>query len=143
MCIKRWEQKNCSNYQVLCASNSTGRVYNKVIKMRLEKEILDAEEQNGFRAGKSCADCIFRLKQVIDKRLAYGFETHMVFIALRKAYDCVPLNKLWQVTEEQEVKKQYTGAVKNLYSNMASSIKAGQHVSQNPISPRAQEMAAT
>jgi hypothetical protein len=50
----------------------------------------------------------------------------MAFIDLRKAYGSVPLNKLWQVMEEQGV-KQYIWAVKNLYTDMTSSIKVGQH----------------
>jgi hypothetical protein len=54
----------------------------------------------------------------------------MVCINLRKADDSVPLNKIWQVIEEQRVKKQYIWGVKNLNTNMTSSIKVGQRVFQ-------------
>lgn len=33
---------------------------------KIEKEIKDIEEQTGFRAGRSCMDSTFTLKQVVD-----------------------------------------------------------------------------
>jgi hypothetical protein len=63
--------------------------------MQLEGNIQDAEEQSGFRAGRSCIDNIFCLKQLGEKSINYGLETSLTFVDLKKAYDTVPINKLW------------------------------------------------
>ena len=54
------------------------------------------EEQNGFCAGASCLDNIVTLKNFLKKE-CQNVEIHLVFIDLKKAYDSVPLNKLWSV----------------------------------------------
>ena len=90
----------------------------------------DVEEQNGFRAGRSCADSLFTLKQVVEKRIARNMETHVVFIDLTKAYDSVPLTKLWNIMEQQGISKLYIQAVKKLYQNMSVCVKVGNKLSK-------------
>lgn len=102
---KKGDRKNCSNYRGLSVINSLSRLYGKIIKNKIEKEMTDVEEQNGFRAGRSCMDSIFSLKQVIEKRLAHNLSTHIVFIDLTKAYDSVPLSMLWIAMEKQGISK--------------------------------------
>jgi hypothetical protein len=51
------------------------------------------EEQAGFRAGRSCNDNTFVLKQLIEKQLSVRNEVHLLFIDL-KAYDDFPWIKL-------------------------------------------------
>lgn len=43
---------------------------------------------------------LFSIRQVMDKRLAYNLETHLIFIDLRKVYDRVTLSKLWSAMEK-------------------------------------------
>jgi len=47
------------------------------------------EEQAGFRAGRSCNDNTFVLKQLIEKQLSVRKEVQLLFIDL-KAYDDFP-----------------------------------------------------
>ena len=86
---KKGDKNNCTNYRGITILNTLSRVYGKVLKTRIETSYEDQEEQNGFRAGRSCIDGIFSLRQLIDKRLARNLETHLVFIDLEKAYDSV------------------------------------------------------
>lgn len=53
---------------------------------------MEAEEQAGFRAGRSTVDHLFCITQVIEKKMAYGQELHLLYVDLPKAYDSVPLN---------------------------------------------------
>jgi hypothetical protein len=54
---------------------------------------MQMEEQSGFRAGCSCTNNIFSLKNLTEKRTARNLETHLVFVDLQKAYDSVPIKK--------------------------------------------------
>jgi hypothetical protein len=61
---------------------------------------MEREEQSGFRAGRSCIDNIFCLTQMIEKKRATNRDLHLLFIDLTKAYDSVPLNKLWETLDK-------------------------------------------
>jgi hypothetical protein len=124
------DRKDCKNYRGLSVTNSICRVYGKIIKSRIEDCWEDAEDQSGFRTGRSCIDNVFCLKQTIEKRLEHNMETHMVFIDLQKAYDSVPLAKLWQVLEDKNIPPIYINAVRELYDDMTSVIKIGQKVTK-------------
>jgi len=60
------------------------------------------EQLAGFRAGRSCNDNTFVLKQLIEKQLSVGKEVHLLFVDLEKAYDNIPLIKLWKALEEAD-----------------------------------------
>lgn len=90
---KKSHRQDCSKFRSISAINSIDSIYGKVIKNRIEGSITDLEEQNGFRARRSCMD-IFTLRQVIEKRIARNLETYLVFVYLTKAYDSVPLGML-------------------------------------------------
>lgn len=62
-------------------------IYSRIPKKRIEEEIPECEEQNAFRAGCSCTDGVFNLKELVEKRTA--------FVELQKSFDTVPRNKLW------------------------------------------------
>jgi hypothetical protein len=57
---------------------------------------MEMEEQAGFRAGRSCIDNIFCITQMIEKKKATNRQLHLLFIDLKKAYDSIPLNKVWE-----------------------------------------------
>ncbi|KAF2885733.1 hypothetical protein ILUMI_20437 [Ignelater luminosus] len=98
-------------------------LYGRIIKERIEGQATDDEKQNGFRAERSCADNLFCLKQLLEKRTAKNLETHMIFIDLKKVYDSIALGRLWLAMSENGVNDIYIRAVKSLYINITSSIK--------------------
>lgn len=54
----------------------------------------EIEEQCGFRVGKSCLFDITALQQLIEKRLERNLLTPLMFIALEKAYDNMPIKNV-------------------------------------------------
>ena len=62
--------------------------------MEQEFSQIEAEEQAGFRAGRSTVDHIFCLKQLIERKMAVDQPLHLLFVDLEKAYDSVPLKNL-------------------------------------------------
>lgn len=75
------------------------RCYGRIIRDLIENEHQNQEEneQSGLRSRRSFNDNVFCLKQIVGKRLSINQVTHMVFIDLHKAYDTVPISKLWKV----------------------------------------------
>jgi hypothetical protein len=70
----------------------------KIIAKRLTviAEVLLLEEQNGFRKGRSCMDCIFSASQIIEKHREFNIPTYsyIAFIDFKKAFDSVDKDKL-------------------------------------------------
>ena len=91
-----------------------GRLYGKILKHRIEMNIEDIEEQSGFHAGRSCTDNIFVLEQILEKRKSRSLSTHPVFVDLEKAYDTVPLKRLFETLTKFGLSKIYVRAVWNL-----------------------------
>lgn len=64
------------------------KVYSKILNSRLQKYLssnnLLVEEQNGFRASRSCIDHLFVLCTVLRNRKLSGQQTFLSFIDFRK-----------------------------------------------------------
>lgn len=67
---KKGRKDDCKNYRGITVTNTFSRLYGRIIKCFLEQEYKEekAEEQAGFRAGRSTIDHIFCLQQIIEKK---------------------------------------------------------------------------
>ena len=101
------------------------KIYGKILKAKIEEEWIhhEAEEQAGFRAGRSTVDHLFCITQVIEKKMAVGQELHLVFVDLQKAYDSVPLVKLWEALEKSDFTRGLINAIKLFYQGTFARIK--------------------
>jgi sorting nexin-29 len=88
------------------------------------------EEQSGFRAGRSCTDNIFSIKNLTEKRTARNLERHLVFVDLQKAYDSVPIKKLFEVLDSSNIEKEYIAAIRSLHWESYSQMKIDNRVSE-------------
>jgi hypothetical protein len=62
---------------------------------------------------------------MIEKKKSTNTELHLLFIDLTKAYDSVPLNKLWEKLDESTINTRLIEAIKSLYEGSSSKIKVG------------------
>lgn len=129
---KKGSKDICDNYRGIAVLSSISRVYGKLVKRRIEDEYRDieAEEQAGFRAGRSTTDHLFTITQIIEKKLARNQEVHLLFVDLKKAYDSIPQIKLWEALEKTNVNVTLIRAVQELYKNNTSKIKQGHAMSK-------------
>lgn len=58
-----------------------GRLYNRILKQRIEKDMEDMEEQSGFRVGWPFTHIAFVLQWIFRKLFIYH-----IFVDLEKAY---------------------------------------------------------
>jgi hypothetical protein len=72
----------------------------------------------------SCPREFDYLVLVIRKKKATNKELHLLFIDFTKAYDSVPLNKLWETLDRSTINTRSIEAIKSLYKGLCSKIKA-------------------
>ena len=96
------------------------KIYSSILNTRLQKFLDEnnilVDEQNGFRAARSCMDHIFTLITVLRNRKSVGKSTFLSFIDFKKAFDSVDRSLLLH-------KLSKIGIVGNIYNAIASLYK--------------------
>jgi hypothetical protein len=67
--FKKDDKSNLENYRGINLLYRTLKLSTKILTIKLNERIELADEQQGFRSGRSCIDAIFILWQVIEKSL--------------------------------------------------------------------------
>lgn len=129
---KKGRKDQCDNYRGIAVSNTLARIYGKILTRKIEDEYrdLEAEEQAGFRAGRSTADHLFSVTQILEKKTAFNQEIHMLFVDLKKAYDNIPQNKLWEALQNTNINVNLIRAVKQTYEQNTTKVKLGKKLSK-------------
>jgi hypothetical protein len=122
---KKGKRNVCSNYGDNSVISTFSKIHGHIIKGILEEEYQDMlrEEQAGFRVGRYKVDNLYCVTQLIEKRLEVLQETYLVFVDLKKAYDSIPISKLWEAFENTGISAQIIQAVKNLLTGSVSKRK--------------------
>lgn len=133
---KNGTRREPGNYRGLSINSTLSRLFNRIIHNILQRDTqhIISEDQNGFTPGRGCADGIYVVQQLIEKRTAIGEETHLAFIDLEKAYDSVPRSRLWQTLKQQNVDSRIINIIKELYTDNRAYIKQGDKFSR-PLMP--------
>ena len=95
------ERSDCNNYRGISLLSVIGKVFAKVILIRLQKlaERVYPESQCGFRAGRSTIDMVFSLRQLQEKCREQQMPLYIAFIDLTKAFDLVSRDGLFQILQ--------------------------------------------
>ena len=95
----------------------------KVILNRLkpQAEKIIAEEQAGFRAGRSTTEQIFNLRILCEKYLQHQQDLYHVFINFKKAFNRVWHAALW-ATMKKYISTNHIQVIKNLYNKDTSTV---------------------
>jgi hypothetical protein len=84
---------NINDYRPITLTNSISKLFELLLLARLtawsDKMQLLAEEQGGFRAGRSTMDQIFTLHEILASRKEHRVKTYLAFLDARRAYDRV------------------------------------------------------
>ena len=96
----------------------------KIILSRLkpQAEKIIAEEQAGFRAGRSTIEQIFNLRILCEKYLQHQQDLYHVFIDFKKAFDRVWHAALWATMKNYNISTNLIQVIKNLYNKATSAV---------------------
>ena len=109
--------------------SSTAKIFTSIlnnrIKIYLESNQLLAEEQNGFRSGRSCQDHIFTLTTLLCNRMNDKKPTYTCFVDFSKAFNCVNHELLWSTIRRFGINGRMYKVIQYMYSNLKASVNLG------------------
>ena len=105
---KKGKLQQCQNYRTVSLISHPSKVKLQIILNRLKPQVekIIAEEQAGFRAGRSTTEQIFNPRILCEKHLQHQQDLYHVFIDFKKAFDWVWQAALWAKTSQQNWSKQ-------------------------------------
>ena len=114
---KKGNLQLCQNYRTISLISHPSKVMLKIILNRLQPqaEEIIAEEQAGFRVGRSTTEQIFNLRILCEKYLQHQQNLYHVFIDFKKAFDMVWQKALWTAMRKYNINASIIRAIENLY----------------------------
>ena len=111
---KKGNLQLCQNYRTIRLTSHSSKVMLKVLLNRLKPQAkeLFAEEQAGFRAGRSTTEQIFNLRILCEKYLQHQQNLYHVVIDFKKAFD-----RVWQTALRATMRKY------NINANLVRTIE--------------------
>ena len=93
---------NCNNYRGISLLNIVGKLFAKVVlmKLRVLAERIYPESQCGFRAKRATINMIFSLRQLQEKCREQGKPLYVAFIDLTKAFNLVSRDGLFKILDK-------------------------------------------
>ena len=120
------DQRDPLNNRCITIMCCVAKLYSRILNTRLQKYLesnkILVEEQNGFRASRSCIDHIFVLCTILRNRKLSGQDTFLSFIDFQKAFDSVDRNFLLYKLSQIGIHGPMYYAISSLYNNPRSRI---------------------
>ena len=120
------------NYRGISLLSCVYKLYSSIINKRLVKHLesndLIVDEQNGFRAGRSCLDHVYVLSSIIRNRQSQGLPTFTAFVDMQKAFDWVNRDLLlFKLMSQFNISGRMYKAIASLYTNSSACVRLNSH----------------
>uniref|UniRef100_A0A3B1JXQ2 ribonuclease H n=1 Tax=Astyanax mexicanus TaxID=7994 RepID=A0A3B1JXQ2_ASTMX len=129
---KKGNPRHCQNHRTISLISHPSKVMLRVILDRLtsQAEEILAEEQAGFRKGRSTVEQVFNCRVLIEKHIAHQKELYHNFIDFKKAFDRVWHEGLWQVLRDFSIEEGVVQMIQTLYHNASSAVLLNSQVGE-------------
>ena len=87
--FKAGDRCDAANYRGITVLSVVGKIFANVVRVRLAKVVSLSETQAAFRPGRSCADHVYTVSQLLQALKRAGLDTYAFFLDIQKAYDTV------------------------------------------------------
>ena len=121
---KKGNLQKCQNYRTISLISHPSKVMLKILLNRLkpQAENIIAEEQAGFRSGRSTTEQIFNLRVLCERYLQHQQDLYHVFIDFKKAFDRVWHAALWATMRKYNISSNLIRVIEHLYNRATSAV---------------------
>ena len=133
---KKGNLSYCDNWRGIALLEVIGKVVARVLQARLqmvaEEELPDS--QCGFRKGRGCSDMIFTVRQLVEKSIEHRSKQFIIYVDLKKAYDSVPWEALWQALKKLGIPTLLIKLIKSFHEGMKAQVLVNGEIPDEHIS---------
>lgn len=112
---KKGNKQECNNYRSISIT-STMIYYMDILYGRILRDLIEdfriTKKKNKASVRVDHAPTMSSVSNKLEKRTAKNMETHITFVDLQKAYDTVPICKLWTVLQQSNINHIYIGTTR-------------------------------
>ena len=121
---KKGNLQQCKNYRTISLICQPSKVLLKVLLngLKPQAESIIAEEQAGFRSGRSTTEQIFNIRILCERYLQHQQDLYHVFIDFKKAFDRVWHKALWSTMRLYNINANLIQVIENLYNKATSAV---------------------
>ena len=121
---KKGNLQLCQNYRTISLISHPSKVMLKILLNRLkpQAEKIIAEEQAGFRPGRSTTEQVFNLRILCERYLQHQQDLYHVFIDFKKAFDRVWHAALWATMRLYNIQANLIRVIEHLYDKATSAV---------------------
>ena len=117
---KKGDRTDLQNYRGITINPNISKLFTRILENRLmiivEAEDLLGEFQGAVRKGRHTTDNIFTLGTILEKaRRMKLHKTAIGFVDMKKAYDMVDREKLWEIMAQKGLGGKFLNLVKSMY----------------------------
>lgn len=125
--FKKGDRTNMENYRPISLTSNVGKLIEKAIKTRvvafLEQSHFFADNQFGFRTGRSTQDAVTELTSLLYKDIDNDHHPLCIFIDLQKAFDTVPHDILLDKLEQAGLRGHIHVLLKSFLTNRRQRVR--------------------
>ena len=118
------------NYRPIALANTISKVVEKIMLARMETHLLTQPNQFGFKKKHGTDQCIFALKELINKYKSKGSCVYTCFLDASKAFDRVSHTKLFKKLSERGIPGYLLRILVFWYLNQTMCIRWGSEISE-------------
>jgi len=122
---KKGDKKVCNNSRGISLLSVPSKVFTRVILNRISNTVnaLLRENQCGFRKARGCADQIFLLRQIIEKKLEFTEDLYICFIDFAQAYDSIWRQGTWKLLSQYGCHDKIVRLLRAVYSTVQACVR--------------------
>ena len=121
---KKGDLTMCDNWRDISLLDVAGKLLGQIVQEQLQciAESVLLDSQCGFRRGQGCSDMIFVARQLVEKAREHNSLLFVLFVDLKKAFDSVPYDALWQVLERFGIPPVLLAMIRSFHVDMRAAV---------------------
>ena len=113
-----------NNWRGITLLSTASKVFVKILHRRISEAVDErlGGEQAGFRAGRSCTDNIFTLRNIIEQCEEWRSPLYMNFVDFKKAFDSIHRDSIWRILQCYGIPEKLITLIKSFYGSYTCSV---------------------
>uniref|UniRef100_A0AAR5NWU5 Reverse transcriptase domain-containing protein n=1 Tax=Dendroctonus ponderosae TaxID=77166 RepID=A0AAR5NWU5_DENPD len=106
-----------SNYRGINILSPALKLTTKVTTNKINNLTSLADEQQGFRSGRSCTDALLELRQIVEKSIECNEPAFICFVDLTREFDSDQLKDVLHLLYNRQIPHNLIKTIENIYTN--------------------------